>query len=93
MPKGGKREGAGRKTKAEELGLPALIDDCIGEDGKRAIIKKLYEKAKTGSYLHAQLLMAYMFGKPTDKVDVTSNGNTLQDIKHEIVFRDYTKND
>lgn len=74
---GGRREGAGRKTKAEELGLPLLIEECIGEKGKREIITKLYEKAKSGSYLHIQLLMAYMYGKPQDNVDITSGGEII----------------
>ena len=78
MSKGGKREGSGRKSKAEELGLPALIDEVIGDEGKRTIIKKLFEKAKSGSYLHQQLLMAYMYGKPQEKVDLTSKGNELK---------------
>jgi len=76
--RGGARKGAGRKTKAEELELPALIDEVIGEDGKRAVITKLFEKAKTGSYLHTQLLMAYIYGKPQDKLDLTSAGNELK---------------
>ena len=92
MAKGGKREGAGRKSKAEELGLPALVDEVIGEEGKRLIIEKVYVQAKSGSFPHQQMLMQYMFGKPTDKVDLTSNGNTIQDIKHEIIFKDYSKN-
>lgn len=93
MARGGKREGSGRKSKAEELGLPVLIEECIGEKGKRLIVEKIYTQAKGGSFPHQQMLMQYMFGKPTDKVDLTSNGNTLQDIKHEIIFKDYSKDD
>lgn len=93
MPKGGYREGSGRKSKAEEMGLPALIEECIGEEGKRALIEKLYEKARSGSFLHQQLLMHYIFGKPAEKMDVTSGGEKLAGMKHEIIFKDYSKND
>ena len=77
MAWGGKRDGAGRKSKAEEMGLPALIEEVIGEEGKRAIIQNIYEKAKAGSFLHAQLIMHYMYGKPQDNVDITSGGETI----------------
>lgn len=62
---------AGRKTKAEELGLPALIEDVIGKEGKKALIEAIYKEAKKGSYQHQQLLLAYIYGKPTEthKVD------------------------
>jgi hypothetical protein len=65
---GGKRDGAGRKTKAEEMGLPMLIEEVIGDEGKRELIKQIHEKAKSGSFNHQQLLMNYIFGKPTEKV-------------------------
>lgn len=84
MAKGGARPGAGRKSKAEELELPALIEEVIGEQGKRDIIKKLFEKAKGGSYPHTQLLMAYMYGKPQEKVDLTSAGNELKSFTLNI---------
>jgi hypothetical protein len=84
---GGAREGAGRKTKAEELEIPSLIEDVIGIDGKKEILKKLWEKAKTGSFPHLQLLAHYTFGKPQDKIDLTSKGNEI--FTKEIVFRKY----
>ncbi len=89
MPRGGSRQGAGRKTKAEEMGLPKLIEDCIGEDGKREIIEKIHAQAKAGSFNHQQLLMQYIFGKPSDEVDITSNGKTIS--AKEIIYRDYTR--
>lgn len=89
MPRGGARRGAGRKSKAEEMGLPALIEEIIGEEGKRAVIASIYEKAKTGSFLHQQLLMAYIYGKPTDEIDITSNGKDI--TSKEIIYRDYAK--
>jgi hypothetical protein len=87
--RGGFREGAGRKSKAEEMGLPALIEEVIGEQGKRDIIVKLLEKAKQGSFLHAQLLMHYMYGKPQDHVDITTAGEKVETVR-EIIFKDYS---
>lgn len=87
---GGKRDGAGRKTKAEEMGLPKLIEDVIGDEGKAEIIRVLFQKARTGSYLHLQLLMAYIYGKPQDHIDLTSLGEQIQPIK-EIIFRNYAE--
>lgn len=81
MPRGGIRPGQGRKTKAEELGLPRLIEEVIGEDGKKEIIEKLYKEAKSGSFPHTQLLMAYMYGKPVEKHEVAQDSQIL--IKYE----------
>lgn len=75
--RGGKREGAGRKSKAEELGLSKLIDEETGDIGLRQIIWQLHQKAKGGSFLHAQLLMQYYYGKPQDSVDITSGGEII----------------
>lgn len=88
MPRGGHREGAGRKTKAEELKLADAIDSALGTDWVDGLLKKIYEQAEKGSFVHAQLLLAYKYGKPQDKVDVTTNGKDLPTSK-EIVFRDY----
>ena len=82
---GGARPGAGRKTKAEELGLPMLIDEVIGAEGKRELLKKIFEQAKKGSFLHQQLLMHYSFGKPTEKIDLTSKGKEIKQITGMVV--------
>jgi hypothetical protein len=63
---GGAREGAGRKSKAEEMGLPALINEVIGEEGKKSLVEKLKELALKGDIKAVTLLMAYIFGKPSD---------------------------
>jgi hypothetical protein len=88
---GGVRENSGRKGKAEELGLPALVEDVLGEDGKKALLVKIAEQAKGGSFAHQQLLMNYIFGKPKEKLDVTTDGKALEGIKHEIIFKDFSK--
>lgn len=78
MPKGGKREGSGRKSKAEELGLPALIEEVIGEQGKKDLVSSIHKKAKSGSFPHQQLLMHYIYGKPQEKIDHTSGGKEIK---------------
>ena len=87
---GGARPGAGRATRAEVMGLPMLIEDVIGEQGNIDIIKKIFEQAKGGSFNHQQLIMAYMYGKPSDHVDITTGGDKIETVK-EIIFRDYVK--
>lgn len=86
---GGSRRGSGRKSKAEEMGLPALIEEVIGTEGKRALIQKINEQAKGGSFNHQQLLMQYIYGKPQDDIDITTNGKDI--ASKEIIFRDYAK--
>lgn len=90
MENGGRRPGSGRKSKAEELKLAETIDQALGADWVHAILNKLHAEAIKGSYQHAQLLLAYKYGKPQDKVDVTTNGKDLPTTK-EIVFRRYDK--
>lgn len=86
---GGSRDGSGRKSKAEEMGLPKLVEDIIGEEGKKALIGKIYEKALTGSFPHQQMLMFYMFGKPQDHVDLTTGGEKINSTLQEVVFKNY----
>jgi len=88
--RGGARQGAGRKSKAEELKLAETMDIILGEDWVESVIKSVKAEALKGSFQHQQLLLAYKYGKPQDKVDVTTNGKDLPTSK-EIVFRDYGK--
>ena len=85
---GGLRQNSGRKSRAEELGLPSLIEEIAGEQGKKEVLQKVLAQAKEGSFAHQQLFLAYAFGKPQDKVDLTTNGKDLPTSK-EIVFRRY----
>jgi len=79
---GGARPGAGRKTKAEILGLAELIDEAWPPVQQKAVIAKLAQDCNHSEFAvrHAsrQLLLAYKFGKPAEKhelsgsLDVTS---------------------
>jgi hypothetical protein len=87
---GGFRENAGRKSKAEELRLAETIDSALGETWVNDLLIAINKEAKAGSFQHAQLLLAYKYGKPQDKLDLTTNGKELPTTK-EVVFRDYDK--
>jgi hypothetical protein len=68
---GGARPGAGRKTKAQILGLAELIDTAWPADQQTAVIKKLAEDCNASDF-HTRhesrkLLLSYKFGKPTEK--------------------------
>lgn len=63
---GGKREGAGRKPKAQEQQLIEKLSplDTIA-------FKKLEEGVREGSYNFIKLFMEYRFGKPRETVSMT----------------------
>lgn len=73
---GGKREGAGRKPKEEEDKIVAKLSPL--ED---LAFEKLKEGMTKGDFQYIKLFFEYRFGKPKDKLDVTSNGQTISAIK------------
>lgn len=68
---GGKRTGSGRKSKAEELGLQQLLDECWTTDDRRACLKALAKEARLGDKEATKLLMAYAYGKPKERHEIT----------------------
>jgi len=69
---GGKREGAGRKPKAEEQKLIEKLtplNDLALESLKKGLEKKEQWAVK--------LYFEYFYGRPQQRVDVTSNEETL----------------
>jgi len=69
---GGKREGSGRKPKADEI---KLIEQLSPYDDVAA--QKLIEGVESGSFHHLKLFYEYRYGKPKQMIDVTTNGNDL----------------
>jgi len=67
---GGKREGAGRKSKSEEMQLIEMLNKHIDKD---KAIKVLKEKIDEGDFKALQLYMNYMYGKPKETKDFTIN--------------------
>lgn len=66
MPKGGKRAGAGRKSKAEEVSLIEKLSPL--EDTAYAALKAGVEK---GDFKFVQLFYNYYAGKPRETKDIT----------------------
>ena len=68
--RGGKREGAGRKSKSEEMHLLERLDKHIDND---EAIKLLKAKMDEGDFKALQLYMNYYYGKPKETKDVNIN--------------------
>lgn len=75
--RGGKREGAGRKPKAEEQRIRDLTSPYI--DGAIAKVVDIMTNGDKSSdqLAAAKLLLEYHFGKPKQQTDVTSGGEKI----------------
>jgi len=71
---GGKREGAGRKPKAQEQQLIERLDNRIDEDEVLQVLKQLI---KDGDLRAVQLYLNYRRGKPKDTVDLNTTGEGI----------------
>lgn len=72
MARGGKREGAGRKSKADEI---ALVERLTPMDD--IAFSALEAGLNTGEFGFVKLFFEYRFGKPNEKVDITSKGQPV----------------
>jgi len=68
--KGGKPGRSGRKSKAEEMGLQALLNRCWTLTDRQNCIAALARKAETGDIEATKLLMAYTYGKPKEQITI-----------------------
>lgn len=76
--RGGAKGRSGRKSKAAELGLQALLDECWDQTQRKDCIKNLAKNAKTGDMESLKLLLAYTYGKPVDRKEIKGElGQTL----------------
>jgi hypothetical protein len=72
---GGKREGSGRKSKAEEYNLVEQLDNIIDPT---YVIEKMFTHIQGGSEKMLELYMGYRFGKPKQQADITTNGDSIK---------------
>lgn len=79
MARGGPRPNSGRKSKAEELGLQAMLDKAWPESSRLKFfseLAKMAENPRTAQGLEAgKLLSAYTYGKPKERVELSGNQN------------------
>lgn len=58
----------GRRSRAEELGLPRLLEKVVTDSKKLAVMRRLLKIAEEGSDKDSlkaiELLLAYVYGKP-----------------------------
>ena len=78
---GGKRPDAGRKSRAEEMGLMRLLNECWTLAQRERVIRKLAALASKGDIEAIKLLMAYAFGKPTEKHQHSGDVNAPLEIR------------
>src|SRR4051794_18273521 len=72
--RGGAKGRSGRKSKAEEMGLQALLDKCWTQADREKCLKVLAGNAKLGDMESIKLLMSYAYGKPVDRKEIAGKG-------------------
>ena len=87
--KGGKREGAGRKPKVQEVKLVESMDAIsVPEEIWKALLYKCLQ-GDTGAL---KLWLSYRYGLPRQQIDVTTNGESIappiQWISKDIEFNE-----
>lgn len=84
MAQGGKRQGAGRKPKAEEEKLIEKLDKHINND---EVFKTMDKMIKEGDTRALTLYLNYRYGKPKESITQTHQFNDFK-IEDVIKFRD-----
>ena len=65
---GGKRNGAGRKPKADEIRLIDELTEAITPEEWKEIWQAIGKEAKKGSAPHAKILLEYKHGRPKETI-------------------------
>jgi len=86
MARVGKREGSGRKSKAVEQQLIEKLTP-MNDDA----LKQLHGNIKLGEGWAIKMFMEYFYGKPTDHVDHTTDGDKIQNAPQQVIIKDYSK--
>lgn len=84
MEHGGKRKGAGRKPKIEELKLIERLDSIIESEDA---INKLGQLIKDDNFNALKLYLEYRFGKPKEKIEQTNININEEDLTDDELKR------
>lgn len=82
---GGKRAGAGRKSKKEEIKLAEKMRSILSDE---TVLQKLADNVKNGDHKAIELWTGYLWGKPTQRVETKE----IEEIP-QTVFVDATSSD
>ena len=77
---GGVRVGQGRKPKADEVKLIERLspmDDIALKELKRGVL--------AGDFQFLKLFMDYRYGKPKERVDITTDGEKIKSLQVEVI--------
>ncbi len=81
--RGGKREGAGRKPKADEDRIRTLsINSLVSTFGSEEKAFEHIAELSKESFPHLKLLMEYAYGKPKDSKQIGAYGL----VEHPIIW-------
>lgn len=75
MARGGARQGAGRKPKADEITLIENMDAVLVPQN---VWEALADKVVDGDVTAIKTWLSYRFGQPKQSVDVTTLGQSIQ---------------
>ena len=75
--KGGKRKGAGRKSKDEEKRIRDLVSPYVDGAIEKVVSIMMNGDKSSDQLAAAKLILEYRFGKPEQKQDITSNGKEI----------------
>lgn len=87
MARGGKREGAGRKPKADEL---KVIEQMDAVAAPRALWEKVWFKVEEGDIQAMKLWAQYRFGMPKQSIDANLRHST---VKPPIEWLEHPENE
>jgi hypothetical protein len=83
--RGGKREGAGRKPRVQEIRIIEQMDTvCVPEEIWRALLYKCQQ----GDTAALKLWLSYRFGLPKQQIDITTNGESIAPPIQWLEFKD-----
>jgi hypothetical protein len=82
MAHGGKRQGAGRKPKANEIKMLEAMDATLAPI---EVWRKLADRVNEGSDTAIKTWLSYRYGQPKQSVDHTSEGEKINSVTVRIL--------
>jgi hypothetical protein len=79
---GGKRQGAGRKPKANEIAMLEAMDATLAPI---EVWRKLADRVNEGSDTAIKTWLSYRYGQPKQSVDHTSEGEKINSVTVRIL--------